>query len=164
VYISDSTAGELASPVPGQCKDMGLKIDFAVGARSGLKSSQGGADSSVSEPVLQELKSVSKDPSGVASLAPNREPSGVASLTPAREPDRGGERSQLHEPSQEDAYQAEEGQEHGEGAHRGEEMCQAQVDLEQDTSLEPGRVRTNRDRPVPEEPNKEPSLVPSSMM
>ena len=58
--------------------------------------------------------------------------------------------------------QAEDGQERGQGAHRGEEVCQARVSLEQDTSPEPGHVQTIVDGPVPEEPNKQPSQVPSS--
>ena len=39
---------------------MGSDIDFAFGARSGWRSSQGGINSKVSEPVCQVLESVSK--------------------------------------------------------------------------------------------------------
>ena len=40
-------------------------------------------------------------------------------------------------------------------------MCQAQVDQEQNTGPEPGHVKKTRDGPVPREPSKQPSLVPS---
>ena len=137
--ISDSSAGELASPVPRQVRNRELDVDSAFGATPGWKSSQGGVNSRVSDPVYRDLKTGSKEPSEAASLAP------------AREPDRGEERSQLREPSQEDVCQAEDGQERGQGAHRGEEVCQARVSLEQDTSPEPGHVQTTRDGPVQEE-------------
>ena len=61
--------------------------------------------------------------------------------------------------------QAKEEQENGQGALRGEEVCQAQTDLEQDASPAPGCVPNSRDGPVPEElnlSNRQPSLVPSS--
>ena len=90
--------------MPRQVRNIELDIDSAFGARPGWKSSQGGANSRVSDPVYQDLKTRSKEPSGAASLAP------------AREPDRGEERSLFHEPSQEDVCQAEDGQEHGQGA------------------------------------------------
>ena len=75
--------------------------------------------------MYQDLKTRSKEPSGAASLAP------------AHEPDRGEERSLFREPSQEDVCQAEDGQEHGQGARSGEEVCQAQVDHEQNTDPVP---------------------------
>ena len=52
--------GKSAGPVPGHTEHMGTDSDFAFGARSGWKSSQGGTNSEVSEPVCQVLRSVSE--------------------------------------------------------------------------------------------------------
>ena len=77
------------------------------------------------------------------------------------------ERSQQREPSQEEVCQAKEEQEHGQGARRGEETCQAHTDLELETSPAPGPVPGSRGGPVPEQlnlSNQQTSLVPSSVM
>jgi hypothetical protein len=91
VNISDSSAGEQARLVPRQVRNTKVDIDSAFGARPGWKSSQGCANSRVSDPVYQDLKTRCKEPSGAASLAlpVRRDPSGAASLAPAREPNRG---------------------------------------------------------------------------
>ena len=83
--------------------------------------------SGVTQEECQDKKdSVSREPTG---LVPSQEPPRESNLAPARVPDKGGERSQQRETSQEEVCQAEEEQEHGQGARRGEEMCQAHTDL-----------------------------------
>ena len=56
---------------------------------------------------------------------------------------------------------------HGQGARRGEEMCQTHTDLEPKTSPAPGKLTGSSGGPVPEQLNpssQQTSLVPSSMM
>ena len=94
---------------------------------------------------------------------PASQTAGETSLAPARVPDRGGERSQHHEPSQEELCQAKEEQGHG----LGDEKCQAHTDLELENSPEPGHVPGKRGGPVPEQSTQSSqptSLVPSSVM
>ena len=51
-----------SNPVPGwNIENIGSDIDFAFGARSGWKSSQGGINSEVSEPVYEVLGGVRKE-------------------------------------------------------------------------------------------------------
>ena len=63
-------------------EDVGMDIDSAFGARPGWKSSQGGANSRVSYPVYQDLKTRSKEPSGAASQKEERK--GVCFVSQAR--------------------------------------------------------------------------------
>ena len=64
----------------------------------------------------EEVHIVSREPIGPA---PSQEPSSETNLAPVRVPDRGGERSQQRESSQEEVCQAKEEQEHGQGARGG---------------------------------------------